>query len=100
LRPAFFVGCDDLTVEYRVAHSERGCNLVAEVGEAAHQVAVARDHAAATLREIAEAAKAVVFEIKEPLRVVDCSQGSRWRPAAARDLLACCRQCSGSRMES
>src|SRR5262249_28886007 len=45
--------------------------LIAEADEAAHQVAVARDHAAAPPLEITERAKAVVFEIKEPLRIVE-----------------------------
>src|SRR5262245_11966604 len=47
LRAARFVGCDDLAVENCVAHIECGVNLVAEAGETAHQVAVARDQAAA-----------------------------------------------------
>src|SRR6516164_6513658 len=55
----------------RVVHIKRGCNLVAEAGEAVHRVAVARDQEAASLLEVAERAKAVVFEIKEPLGIVE-----------------------------
>jgi hypothetical protein len=78
LRPACFVGCDDLTVENRVAYIGCGCNLVGEAGEAAHRVAVARDQAAAPLLEIAERAEAIVFEVKEPPRIVERFSPPNW----------------------
>ena len=43
LWPAGFGGCDDLSVENCVVHMKRSCNLLAEAGKPAHQVAVARD---------------------------------------------------------
>jgi hypothetical protein len=42
-----------------------------ETGKAAHRIAVARDQAAVALLEIAERAEAVVFEIEEPLGIVE-----------------------------
>ena len=41
LRSTGFVGGDDLAIENRVAHIERGGNPVAEAFEAAHRIAVA-----------------------------------------------------------
>ena len=68
---ASFVGCDDLSVENCFVHIKRSCNLLAETGEPAHQVAVARNEAAVTLLVIAEGPEAVVFDIKEPPRIVE-----------------------------
>ncbi len=72
---ARFVGRDNLTVENCIAYIKCGCNLIAEADEAAHQVAVARYQAATALMYIAKGAEAVVFEIKEPLRVVEPKSG-------------------------
>jgi hypothetical protein len=45
--------------------------LVTERLEAAEDVAVARDKAAAPLLDVAKAPEAVVFEVKEPVAIVE-----------------------------
>jgi hypothetical protein len=50
----------------------------AEAGEAAHQVAIARDQPAAPLLEIAERAEAVVFQIEKPPGIVEWLRPPDW----------------------
>ena len=48
-----------------------GTNLVGERVETAHDIAIARDQAAAALLDVAQRAKRVVFEVEEPVRVIE-----------------------------
>ena len=66
---AGLIGCDDLTVDYRIVDGERRCYLAGESVEAVEDVAVARDQAAAAVLEIAEASEPVIFEVEQPVRI-------------------------------
>ena len=65
------VGRDHLAVDYRFVNVEHGRHLVAERLEAAKDIAVARDEAAAAFRDITEAPEPIVLEVEEPIRVIE-----------------------------
>jgi len=52
--------------------------LIAERLEAAQDIAVARDEAATALLDVAQRTKPVVFELKEPFRVVERLLSLSW----------------------
>ena len=65
------VGRDHLAIDYRFVDIEQPASLVGERVETAQDVAVARDKVAAALLDIAQTPEAIVFELKEPFRVVE-----------------------------
>ena len=71
-RSAGYVAFDILWLhDYGFVDVEHGRHLVAQRLEAAQDIAVARDEAAAALLNIAQTPEAIVFELKEPFRVVE-----------------------------
>ena len=72
------MGFDHLAVDYRVVDVEHSCHLRAERLETAQDVAVARDDAATALLKIAQAPKAIVFELEEPFGVIERLLSPGW----------------------
>jgi hypothetical protein len=58
---------DHLAVDGGVVDVEHGRHLVAERVTAAQDIAIARDEAAAALLEVAEASKAVILDVEQPV---------------------------------
>jgi len=65
------VGRDHLAVDYRFVDVEHGRHLIGERLETTQDIAVARNEAATALLKIAEAPKPIVFEVEEPVGVVE-----------------------------
>jgi len=65
------MGFDHLAVDYRVVDVEHSCHLRAERLETAQDVAVARDEAATALLDVAQRTKPIVFEVEEPVGVIE-----------------------------
>jgi hypothetical protein len=71
VEPAGLVRRDELSIDYGLVDVEPPTNLVGECIETSHRVAVSRDEAAAALLKVAQGAKAIVLEVKEPPGVVE-----------------------------
>ena len=69
---------DHLAVDYGLVDIEDGSDLLAERLETAQDVAVARDDAATALLKIAQAPKAIVFELEEPFGVIERLLSPGW----------------------
>ena len=69
---------DHLAVDYGLVDVEDGSDLLAERLETAQDVAVARDDAATALIKIAQAPKAIAFELKEPFGVIERLLSPGW----------------------
>ena len=65
------VGRDHLAVDYRFVDVERGRHPVAERLETAQDIAVARNDTAAALLDVAQRTKPIVFEVEEPVGVIE-----------------------------
>jgi hypothetical protein len=71
LGSATLVGRDYLAIDDGFVDIKQPANLVGERLETAQDIAVARDEAATAMLKIAEAPEPIVFELKEPFRVVE-----------------------------
>jgi hypothetical protein len=71
LRSAGFVGSDHLAVNYRIVDVELGRQRAGERIEAGQEIPIARDQAVVARLDVIERAEAVVFDIEEPIGVIE-----------------------------